>query len=102
MIYFMLYLWLIIDPILVIFGHYSLFLVYFVANYRPHLSHLANDILNLKVSKNCDPMLVTLWKMPELKATHYSQSSRENATPPSGTSPVVTKLFGAPDFNGSC
>ena len=64
--------------------HYSLFLVYFVANYRPHLSHfwpfivyfwsnfiphlshfLANDFLNLKVPKNCDPILVTLLKRPE-------------------------------------
>ena len=29
----------------------------------------------------CDPILVTLLKM----RPHYSQSSRENATPPSGT-----------------
>ena len=32
----------------------------------------------------CDPILVTLLKMQP----HYSQSSRENATPSSGTSPV--------------
>ena len=48
---------------------YSLFLVYFVANYKPHLSHFwANDFLTLKVPKKCDPILVTLLKMLE-KAT---------------------------------
>ena len=36
LVYFWSILWPIIDPILVTFGHYSLFLVYFVANYRPH------------------------------------------------------------------
>ena len=42
--------------------HYSLFLVYFVANnYKPHLSHFwANDFLTLKVPKKCDPILVTI------------------------------------------
>ena len=57
--------------------HYSLFVVYFVANYRPHLSGFwaflvyfvakygplrhfwANDFLNLKVPKKCNPILVT-------------------------------------------
>ena len=49
--------------------HYDLFLVYFVANYKPHLSHFwANDFLTLKVPKKCDPILVTLLKMLE-KAT---------------------------------
>ena len=49
--------------------HYILFLVYFVANYKPHLSHVwANDFLTLKVPKKCDPILVTLLKMFE-KAT---------------------------------
>ena len=49
--------------------HYSLFLGYFVANYKPHLSHIwANDFLTLKVPKKCDPILVTLLKMLE-KAT---------------------------------
>ena len=33
----------------------------------------------------CDPILVTLLKM----RPHYSQSSRENATPSSGTSPLA-------------
>ena len=34
----------------------------------------------------CDPILVTVLKMQP----HYSQSSRENATPSSGTSPVAS------------
>ena len=34
----------------------------------------------------CDPILVTLLKM----RPHYSQSSRENATPSSGTSPLAS------------
>ena len=33
----------------------------------------------------CDPILVTLLKM----RPHYSQSSRENETPSSGTSPLA-------------
>ena len=36
--------------------------------------------------KICDPILVTLLKM----RPHYSQSSRENATPSSGTSPSAS------------
>ena len=36
-----------------------------------------------------DPLLVTLMKM----RPHYSQSSRENATPSRGTSPLVTLAF---------
>ena len=59
--------------------HYSLFLVYFVANYKHHLSHFwANDFLTLKVPKKCDPILITLLKMLK-RQPHYSQSSRENA-----------------------
>ena len=34
----------------------------------------------------CDPILVALLKMQP----HYSQSSRENATPSSGTSPLAS------------
>ena len=34
----------------------------------------------------CEPILVTLLKM----GPHYSQSSRENATPSSGTSPLAS------------
>ena len=36
--------------------------------------------------KMCDPILVTLLKM----RPHYSQSSRENVTPSSGTSPLAS------------
>ena len=39
-----------------------------------------------KNQKMCDPILVTLLKM----RPHYSQSSRENATPFSGTSPLAS------------
>ena len=49
--------------------YYGQFLVYFVTNYRPHLSHFwENDILILEVPKNNDPFLVTVLKVPE-KAT---------------------------------
>ena len=39
-----------------------------------------------KNQKMCDPILVTLLKM----RPHYSQSSRENATPSSGTSSLAS------------
>ena len=39
-----------------------------------------------KNKKMCDPILVTLLKM----RPHYTQSSRENATPSSGTSPLAS------------
>ena len=39
-----------------------------------------------KNQKMCDPILVTLLKM----RPHYSPSSRENATPSSGTSPLAS------------
>ena len=39
-----------------------------------------------KNPKMCDPILVTLLKMQR----HYSQSSRENETPSSGTSPLAS------------
>ena len=42
----------------------------------------------------CDPILVTLLKM----RPHYSQSSRENATPSSGTSPVASYKEVPPEF----
>ena len=44
------------------------------------------NCLTPKNSKMCDPILVTLLKM----RPHYSQSSRENATPSSGTSPLAS------------
>ena len=39
-----------------------------------------------QIPKMCDPIPVTLLKMQ----THYSQSSRENATPSRGTSPLAS------------
>ena len=44
------------------------------------------NCLTPKNPKMCDPILVTLLKM----RPHYSQSSRENATPSSGTSPLAS------------
>ena len=44
------------------------------------------NFLTPKNPKMCDPTLVTVWKMQR----HYSQSSRENATPSSGTSPLAS------------
>ena len=44
------------------------------------------DLSYPKNPKMCDPILVTLLKMQP----HYSQSSRENATPSSGTSPLAS------------
>ena len=44
------------------------------------------NFLTPKNPKMCDPTLVTVWKMQR----HYRQSSRENATPSSGTSPFAS------------
>ena len=56
--------------------HHILFLVYFVANYNPHLSHFCvNDFLTLKVPKTCDPILVTLLKMLEKATSLWSVES---------------------------
>ena len=44
------------------------------------------NCLTPKNLKMCDPILVTLLKM----WPHYSHSSRENATPSSGTSPLAS------------
>ena len=47
----------------------------------------------LSYPKNlCDPILVTLLKM----RPHYSKSSRENATPSSGTSPLASEREAPP------
>ena len=53
-----------------------------------------------KNPKMCDPILVTLLKMPP----HYSQSSRENVTPPRGTSPLASYNEVPPggDFSKMC
>ena len=57
--YFWSILWPNIDPILVTFGYYSMFRVFFVANCKHHLSHFwANDVITLKVQKKSDPILV--------------------------------------------
>ena len=48
--------------------------------------------LTPKNPKICDPVLVTLLKM----RPHYSQSSRENATPSSGTFPLASYKEVAP------
>ena len=42
----------------------------------------------------CDPILITALK----KRPHYSQSSRENATPSSGTSPLASYKEVSPGF----
>ena len=44
-----------------------------------------NELSYPKNLKMCDPILVILLKMQ----LHYSQSSRENATPSSGTFPLA-------------
>ena len=46
----------------------------------------------------CDPILVTVLKMQP----HYSQSSRENATPSSGTSLVASYKEVPPPPGGMC
>ena len=55
-VYFWSILWPNIDPILVTFGYYGMFRVYFVAEYKPHLSHFwTNDFLTLKIPKSATP-----------------------------------------------
>ena len=55
------------------------------------------NCLTSKNPKMCHPILVTLLKM----RPHYSQSSRENATPSSGTSPVASYKEVPPGINNS-
>ena len=55
------------------------------------------ELSYLKNRKMCDPILVTLLKM----RPYYSQSSRENATPSSGTSPVASYKEVPPGINNS-
>ena len=51
------------------------------------------NFLSPKIPKKCDPILVTVLKMQP----HYSQSSRENATPSSDTSHwAVTRKYPPP------
>ena len=101
-------LWPIIDPILVTFGQMCNFrdpnLVTFYLriliilneeHFTFHLqykhsgtfsNHKYEELCYPKNPKMCDPILVTLLKM----RAHYSQSSRENASPSSGTSPLAS------------
>ena len=101
-------LWPIIDPILVTFGQICNFrhpnvvtfylCIYLILNEESFIFHLhykhsgtfANrkyeELSSSKNPKLCDPILVILLKM----RPHYNQSSCENATPSSGTSPLAS------------
>ena len=111
----------IIDPILATFGQicnfsrsqirHSLFLwidpFFRIKNTSPFIYSsnilvrlLTVNMKNCLTSKNpkmCDPILVTLLKM----RPYYSQSSRENATPSSGTSLVASYKEVPPGINNS-
>ena len=100
-------LWPVIDPILVTFAQRCNFrdpslvtfylCIYLILNEEhftfhipfKHSGTLANrkyeELSHPKNHKKCDPIL-TLLKM----RLNYSQSSRENATPSSGTSPLAS------------
>ena len=54
-------------------------------------------VSNPKNQRMCDPILVTLLKMPP----HYSHSSRANATPSSGTSPLASYKEAPPTSPGA-
>ena len=56
------------------------------------------ELSHHKRPKMCDPILVTLLKM----WPHYSQSSRENANPSSGASPLASykEVTAPPDLRG--
>ena len=101
-------LWPIIDPILFTFGQMCNFrdsalvtfylCIYLKLNEEHFTFHLQykhsgtfpnrkyGELSYPKNQKMCDPILVTLLKM----LPHYSQSSRENATPSGGTSPLAS------------
>ena len=73
-------------------------IIYSVANYRPLVSHFwANipqipthwNLLTTEIPQMCNPILVTLLDAIENATPLYSQSSRENATPSSSTSPLA-------------
>ena len=46
------------------------------------------NLLTPEIPQMCEPILVTLLVPTEMQP-HYSQSSRENATPSCGTSPLA-------------
>ena len=79
--HYSLFLWPVIDPILVTFWENVIFAI-------PTKSlSIYFFFLTPKINpKMCDPILVTLLKMQP----HSSKSSRENATPSSGTSPLAS------------
>ena len=58
---------------------------FLTANLRTMFKSFQNFLIP-EIPKMCDPILVTVLKMQP----HYSQSSRKNATPSSGTSPVAS------------
>ena len=73
-------------------------IIYSVANYRPLVSHFwANipqipthwNLLTTEILQMCNPILVTLLDAIENATPLCSQSSRENATPSSSTSPLA-------------
>ena len=81
-------------PNLVTF-YLCIFLIFNEEHFNSHLQYkhpgtFANrkyeELSYPKNQKICDPILVFLLKM----RPHYSQSSRENATPTSGTSPLAS------------
>ena len=55
------------------------------------LSAIVKNVLTPKI-RMCDPILLSLLKM----RLHFCQSSRENATPSSGTSPLASYKEVAP------
>ena len=64
----------------------SLLFTYSTKNSGTFANSKYEELSYPKNQKMCDPVLVTLLKM----RPHYSQSSRENATPSSGTSPLAS------------
>ena len=109
--HYSLFLWPIVDPISVTFGQIcnfhdpnlvtfyfyeltcfvnwtknTLLFTYSTNNLVCLLAVNMKNCLTPKYLKMCDPILVTLLKMQP----HYSQSSRENAAPSSGTSPLAS------------
>ena len=111
-------LWPIIDPILVTLGKIcnfcdpnlvTFFLCIYLISNEEHstfhqqykhsgtfANHKYKELSYPQNQKMCDPILVTRLKM----RPHYSQSSRENVTPSSGTSPLASyKEVTSPRFS---
>ena len=64
----------------------SLLFTYSTKNSGTFANSKYEELSYPKNQKMCDPVLVTLLNM----RPHYSQSSRENATPSSGTPPLAS------------